>query len=259
MRDKLKFVAVLLAFVIAVTGIYTQPAYALEFVPDFEGNLVADDADGFYYMIPAGKTGPDACVLVVYGGSKMDIELPLQCGDYRVTTVGKDFASMVEMLYGAGTSLKTVRIPYGYMKIESGDGGLSGAFQNQKGLYRVEIPESVEVIGENAFTGCDLSKLTIVTPKGSYAEGYAKAHGINYTSSRKVAIDPKGKTMRVGGKKTVAVYNNGSKVSWKSSKPSVASVSAKGVITARKAGKTKITATIKGKKYSFTLTVKKKK
>jgi len=46
-------------------------------------------------------------------------------------------------------------------------------------------------------------------------------------------------------------------IKWKSSKPSVATVDAKGKVTAKKPGKTTITATINGKKISCKLTVKK--
>ena len=129
-----------------------------------------------------------------------------------------------------------------------------GAFQNQTELYRIEIPSSVTSIGKYAFEGCDKSKLTIVTPKGSYAEKYAKKYGYKYKT---VSVKSNGKTMKVGTKKTVTVNNAFSKVAWKSSKPSVASINSKGKITAKKAGKTKITATVNGEKYSFTLTVKK--
>ena len=65
--------------------------------------------------------------------------------------------------------------------------------------------------------------------------------GKNYTLK---LIDKKGKTI------------SSSKVKWSTSKKSVASVSKKGVVTGKKAGKIKITATYKGKKYTATITVK---
>lgn len=252
----------ILAFVLALAllaGITPVSAYALEFTIDKDGNLFAEDEKGFYYLIPEGKENSGECTLYVYGGQESDLVLPEKCDSYAVTTVGKDFSSMVEYVGGEMKSLTTVIIPSGYTTIESGDGGKSGAFQNQKELYCVEIPESVTSIGKDAFAGCDMSKLTIVTPKGSYAAKYAKKYGINCTTSKKVAIDPKGKTMYAGDKKTVRVYNNRSKVSWRSSKPSVAAVSQDGVITARKAGSTTISAKIGGKKYSFKLTVRRAK
>lgn len=45
-------------------------------------------------------------------------------------------------------------------------------------------------------------------------------------------------------------------IKWKSSKPAVATVSAKGVVTAKKAGEATITATVNGKKISCVVTVK---
>lgn len=255
--------ALVLALVFAVTSIIfsgADPAFALEFSVDKDGNRFAEDKDsGYYFLVPAGQEYGDTCILYVYGGKKTDLVLPTMCNSYKVTTVGSSFSSMVAYVGVEGQSLTTVTIPWGYTTIESGDGGKSGAFQNQKNLYRVEIPDSVTEIGKDAFSGCDFSKLTIVAPDGSYARKYAKKYGINNTDSTKVAIDPKGKTMYVGKKKTVRVYNNNAKIVWRSSKPSVAKISSDGVITAKKAGKTKITAVIKGKKYRFTLTVKKAK
>lgn len=251
-----KMPAIVLAFAITLAGPISAPVYAQGFSTDSEGNLVANDANEYYYMVPAGKEDSGKCVLYAYGGSETDLVLPERYDSCKVTTIGMYFSSMVAFVGNEEGSLKTVKIPSGYTKIESGDGGRSGAFQNQTKLYRIEIPKSVKSIGKYAFTGCDFTKLTIVAPKGSYAEKYAKKYKINYTNSTKVAIDPHGKTMNAGKTKTVSVYNNGEKVSWKSSKPSVAAISADGVITAKKAGRTKITATIAGKKYSFTLTVK---
>lgn len=53
------------------------------------------------------------------------------------------------------------------------------------------------------------------------------------------------------------VTGKAGKVTWKSSKKSVAAVSSKGVVTAKKAGKAKITATVDGCKLTCTVTVKK--
>ena len=67
------------------------------------------------------------------------------------------------------------------------------------------------------------------------------------------------------GKSFTQVLNNASgkkippsEIKWASADSSVAAVSSKGKVTAKKAGKTKISATYKGKKYTFTVTVKAK-
>lgn len=50
------------------------------------------------------------------------------------------------------------------------------AFWDCTGLTSVTIPEGVTSIGNWVFDDCP--KLTIRTPKGSYAEKWAKDHGI---------------------------------------------------------------------------------
>lgn len=70
-------------------------------------------------------------------------------------------------------------------------------------------------------------------------------------SVTKLALAPKNKyTLKLGGAS--------GKVKWSSSKKSVAAVSAKGVVTAKKNGKANITAKYKGKAYKCALTVSKK-
>ena len=64
-------------------------------------------------------------------------------------------------------------------------------------------------------------------------------------------------TMMVGEKKTLKVKNisGKTKVTWKSSKKSVATVSKKGVVTAKKKGSTVISVKIKGRKKPLTCKV----
>ena len=65
-------------------------------------------------------------------------------------------------------------------------------------------------------------------------------------------------TLQKGKKYTLKLKNaNASNVKWKSSKKSVATVSDKGVVKAKKNGKTTITATYKGKTYKCTVKVAK--
>ena len=72
-----------------------------------------------------------------------------------------------------------------------------------------------------------------------------------------VQAAPKSVTLTVGQKKKLSVKKNWKKVKWKSSKPGVVSVSSKGKIKARKAGKATITAKSGKKKQKFLITVKK--
>ena len=64
-------------------------------------------------------------------------------------------------------------------------------------------------------------------------------------------------TLVAGHKVTLSMRNTTRKPVWRSSKPSVATVSSNGVVTARKAGTTTITATIGGRNYTCKVTVKK--
>ncbi len=72
-----------------------------------------------------------------------------------------------------------------------------------------------------------------------------------------VKLSQKKLTLNVGQKKTLKVKNTTAKITWKSSKSAVAAVSKKGVVTAKKAGTTVISAKVKGgKTYKCTVTVK---
>lgn len=64
------------------------------------------------------------------------------------------------------------------------------------------------------------------------------------------------KTLTVGKSFTLSVKGTKKKVTWSSSKKSVASVSAKGKVTAKKAGTATITAKVEGKSYTCKVTVK---
>lgn len=75
----------------------------------------------------------------------------------------------------------------------------------------------------------------------------------------KTALNKTKATLTVGETLQLKLKNapKGKTVEWKSSKKSVASVSKNGKVTAKKAGKAKITATVNKKSYSCTVTVKK--
>ena len=63
-------------------------------------------------------------------------------------------------------------------------------------------------------------------------------------------------TLWVGETLQLKVKNSNNKVKWSSSKKSVATVSSKGKITAKKSGKAVITARVGSKKYKCTITVR---
>lgn len=74
----------------------------------------------------------------------------------------------------------------------------------------------------------------------------------------KLSINKKKLTLTVGKKATLKIKNAGKKITWTSNKKKVAKVSKKGVVTAVSVGKAKITAKTAGKKFTCTVTVKKK-
>ena len=80
-------------------------------------------------------------------------------------------------------------------------------------------------------------------------------------AKKKVQLSKKTVTLEVGKKVTLKLKNapKKKKITWSSSKKKIASVTKKGVVTARKAGKANITAKVSGKKYVCKVTVKKKK
>ncbi len=73
----------------------------------------------------------------------------------------------------------------------------------------------------------------------------------------KVKISKKTLSLTVGQKKTLKIKGTKKKITWKSSNKKIATVNKKGDVTAMTAGKTKITAKVKGgKKYTCSVTVK---
>lgn len=74
---------------------------------------------------------------------------------------------------------------------------------------------------------------------------------------KKPVLSAKSCTITAGQKKTLKVTKKSGKVTWKSSKKSVATVSSKGVVKAKKAGTAKITASVDGCKLTCKVKVKK--
>lgn len=77
-------------------------------------------------------------------------------------------------------------------------------------------------------------------------------------SAATVKLNKTKATLYVGQTVTLKVQNTSNTVKWSTSKKSVATVSAKGKVTAKKAGTAKITAKVNGKKYTCKITVKNK-
>lgn len=203
----------------------------------YPGAKSAEDSNRYVYILPRNATTKKGCKVVAYFGESQKIKLPSKIGDYKVTNLGKAFSTL--------TSIQTMTIPSGYTTIET------EAFAGLGQVYRVVIPASVNNIADDAFSRCDKNKLTIVAPYGSYAEQYAIEHGIQYSNSTSVQIQPNGTSMYVGEQRTIGVLNTNKEATWKSSNTSVATVDATGLVKAKKAGNAKISATIGGKTYRY--------
>ena len=75
--------------------------------------------------------------------------------------------------------------------------------------------------------------------------------------TNKVTISAKKKTLYVGKSFKLKIKGTSKTVKWSSSNKSVATVTSKGKVTAKKAGTATITAKVGGKKYTCKVTVKK--
>ena len=84
---------------------------------------------------------------------------------------------------------------------------------------------------------------------------------VQAAKKKKVQLNKKTVTLEVGKKVTLKLKNvpKKKKIRWSSNKKKIASVNKKGVVTAKKTGKTKITAKVSGKKYVCKVTVITKK
>lgn len=71
-------------------------------------------------------------------------------------------------------------------------------------------------------------------------------------------INKKSLTLTPGKHYTLKVKGISGKIAWKSSNKKIATVNQKGKVTAKQAGKVKITATVKSRKFTCQVTVKKK-
>ena len=96
------------------------------------------------------------------------------CACENLTSIifSNDVTSIGEAAFQECYSLTTIILPTGLTEIGY------GAFYNCHNLISITIPDSVTSIEERAFAYCE--KLTIYAPSGSYAEQYAKDHGIPF-------------------------------------------------------------------------------
>lgn len=98
---------------------------------------------------------------------------------------------------------------------------------------------------------CTLLMLLVL----SFSSTAVLSYAIPITADAAAMKISKKKVSLEKGEKYQLKITGAKKVSWKSNKPSIAKVNGKGIVTAKKAGKAKITATVSGKKFVCTVTV----
>ena len=106
-----------------------------------------------------------------YKGNETEVKIPERIGRTPVTAIE---GISRERVFPNSVIITQIVIPNSVKKIAW------HAFSDCIGLTSIVIPESVKEIDDWAFEGCDLEKLVIHTPSGSYAEQYAKEHGIKF-------------------------------------------------------------------------------
>ncbi len=78
-------------------------------------------------------------------------------------------------------------------------------------------------------------------------------------ASKKVSLNKKSITLKIGKKYKLRVKNTKKKVKWKSNNKHIAKINSKGIVKAVKAGKTRVYAKVSGKKLYCKIIVKKEK
>lgn len=155
-----------------------------------------------------------------------------------------------------------VKISYSSVKLKAGKTKtiyLRGT--TQKVTWK-SSKSSVVSVTDNGKIVSTTSKATIKAKKAGTATITAIAGGKKYTckvtvEALPISMSKKTLSLKVGETSQLSLKNATAKVTWKSSKSSVAKVSSKGKVTAKKAGTATITAVTGGKKYTCKVTVKK--
>ena len=127
------------------------------------------------------------------------------------------------------------------------------AFRNCKSLKAITFPNSFEIPDASLYEldpGVTIYGYNV--KNSDILQKIAKENGI---PCKELALTTKAKTLKPKQSYRLKL-NSGAKCTWKSSKPSVASVNYYGLVKAKKKGTTTITATIYGQKYTCKITVK---
>lgn len=197
----------------------------------------------------------DMRTLVQCPGAKTSVTIPkgvtsigagafYDCSSLISITIPNSVTRLGNVAFSWCTGLKSITLPNNLTGIGE------GAFYGCESLTSITIPNSVTKIGEYAFDECP--KLTIYGESGSYAERYAKKHGIPFVALKpapqSISIKQGDKaTLYMGNKLTLKAIVKPStaetKLKWSSDSTNIATVSQKGVVTPKEEGWAKITVT----------------
>lgn len=172
-------------------------------------------------------------------------------GTDREVTIPDTVTSIFQGAFYGNTTVKKIIVPASVRKIES------FAFQGCSSLKYIVFSGKCSSVGDNMIYRCDALN-NVVAPKNSKEYKYAVKKGIPALTSDKPSFEEKTIHQLKGDSVKLKLFCNINAVTWKSSRKSIVSVSAAGRIKCKKAGSAKITAAIKGKKYSLTVKVSEK-
>ena len=151
-------------------------------------------------------------------------------------------SSAVKIGYGAfenNEEIKRVELSTAINRI------YDSAFKNCSSLETIIIPQNVAFIGEDSFEGCN--NLTIYGYSGSYAESYAKKHGVDF---KYITLTISAETYEVNVFDTLQLetdynifLNEEDEIVWSCDANCVVSVTSMGKVTALKSGEAVVTAT----------------
>lgn len=158
-------------------------------------------------------------------------------------------AKLVSLLRGAQNS----RVPIRYMVTKSSGGNLVNS------LFQVidfswKIDKKNDYIVSMSLKGWRSYKNW---KSGSATNGIVKKTLPKLAVSKVIALNLKTLKLKKGKTKQLRLKNASGKITWKSSKKKIASVSKKGKVKAKKKGTCKVYAIYKKKKYACKVTVKK--
>lgn len=176
--------------------------------------------------------------LVTYRGNAEKVTIPAS-----VTTISYT-------AFSNNMSVRAVVIPATVKRVES------GAFYNCPYLKCLFFEGNTSV-EENAVYRC-VRFTNISAKKNTKPYRFATKYKIPVVVTKSPKLAVKSVTLLAGDKKKNALYNAYQSTVWKSSKESVLTVSDEGSMTAVKAGKAKVTATVNDVTYTCNVTVLKR-